>query len=199
MNRRMGFVWDKSFLKSSIHNADVSVLKSYDESTGHSGYDAKLETDYVEYRFLIPPQYTDFEKSVIIGETCGQPVPMAAKEELIRKTSAGELPQEGRKVSRRDVLKEEKEKAHHKKAQASSGDDWKQQQPLASQDAIIEQERQPPTLYSQDQLGRDRIVPQGWERKDEPVRQQIGVQPVPIEIVNKEPVPVIEKEEGALV
>lgn len=87
VNRRMGFVWDKSFLKASIHNVDVSSLKSYDESTGLSGYEAKLETDYVEYRFLVPPQYTEFEKSVIIAETCGQPVPMAAKEELIRKTS----------------------------------------------------------------------------------------------------------------
>jgi hypothetical protein len=87
MNRRMGFVWDKSFLKQSIHNADISQLKSYDESTGLSGYEAKLETDYVEYRFLVPPQYTDLEKSVIIAETCGQPVPIAAKEELIRKSS----------------------------------------------------------------------------------------------------------------
>jgi hypothetical protein len=200
MNRRMGFVWDKSFLKQSIHNSDVSLLKSYDESTGLSGYDAKLETDYVEYRFLVPPQYTDFEKSVIVAETCGQPVPMAAKEELIRKTSAGDIgkhPEEGRKLSKRDIIKEEKAREHHAKA-ASSGDDWKQQQ-LPSQDAIIIEQERP---LMQDQMDRgERIVPQsGWERKDEPIKQQIiGVQPVPIEIVNKEPVPFVEKEEGALV
>jgi hypothetical protein len=114
INRRMGFVWDKSFLKQSIHNADVTQLKSYDESTGLSGYEAKLETDYVEYRFLVPPQYNEFEKSVIVAETCGQPVPMAAKEELIRMTS-DVLHEEERKISRphsREALKEEKVREH---------------------------------------------------------------------------------------
>jgi hypothetical protein len=79
-----------------------------------------LETDYVEYRFLQSPQYTDFEKSVIVAETCGQPVPIAAKEELIRKASLEHIQdpeelQQGKKVSRphsRDAIKEEKH-GHH--------------------------------------------------------------------------------------
>jgi len=118
MNRRMGFVWDKSFLKQSIHNADVSQIKSYDESTGLSGYEAKLETDYVEYRFLMTPQYTDFERAVITAETCGQPIPLEAHEQLIRKQSAEQLRRdedELKKVSKphsRDALKGASEKPH---------------------------------------------------------------------------------------
>jgi len=178
-NRRMGFVWDKSFLKQSIHNTDTSLLKSYNESTGLSGYEAQLDTDYVEYRFLVPPTYTDFERAVIIAETCGQPVPMAAKEELIRKTSAepmiDEVPEErpikgkhvkgeertSRKGSLQDLREKERAREELINAPIVQQSGFREQQPISQQSPL----REPQSMQqSQQQPIAEQAVGEGWEK-----------------------------------
>jgi hypothetical protein len=47
----------------------------------------------VEYRFLSPQQYSEFERAVIIAETRGQPIPTEPieREEKVRRTSDGPM------------------------------------------------------------------------------------------------------------
>jgi hypothetical protein len=143
----------------------------------------------VEYRFLVPPTYTDFERAVIIAETCGQPVPMAAKEELIRKTSVEPLlhdvPEErprekGKHVkgeertSRKESLQDlrEKERAREELINApivqQSGfqqPQWSQpsqfREPQSMQQAPL---REPQSLPQSQQAPISEPVGEGWEQ-----------------------------------
>jgi len=71
----MGTLPDRSYLKELIHSCDYSNLKSFDETTGISGFEAKLDNDFVEYRFILEPAITDQEKSFTIAEINGEPTP----------------------------------------------------------------------------------------------------------------------------
>jgi hypothetical protein len=80
INRRIGFLPDKMYLKEIIHNTDCSNLKSLDETTGLSGFESKLESDFLEYRFVTEPQFEYLEKETIISEINGEPRPKFKKE-----------------------------------------------------------------------------------------------------------------------
>lgn len=88
----------------------------------------------MEYRFLVPPTYTDFERSVIIAETCGQPVPSGAKEELIRKTSVEQMPEVDRKLQRHSSVKE--------KSRAKDREEQLVREQMAEQELLAEREKQ---------------------------------------------------------
>jgi len=117
INRRMGFVYDKTFLKQSIIGCDITQISSYEE--GISRYEAKLETDYVEYRFLKPQYYSEFDRAVIVAETRGQPVPtepvFEQKEEKERR-----LPSEFPVVDKIPEKAESDKKRVHRKSPPSS-------------------------------------------------------------------------------
>jgi hypothetical protein len=75
INRRMGFLPDKSYLKDIIHNTDCSYLKSLDETTGLVGYESKLDSDFLEYRFVQEPVFEYLEKEIIVAEMNGEQRP----------------------------------------------------------------------------------------------------------------------------
>jgi hypothetical protein len=75
INRRMGTLPDKYYLKELIHAAEISNLKSFDESSGISGLEAKIDNDFVEYRFVDEPQISDQERTYIVAEINGEPTP----------------------------------------------------------------------------------------------------------------------------
>jgi len=75
INRRVGTLPDKYYLKELIHNSDFSNLKSFDESSGISGLEAKIDNDFVEYRFVEEPDISDAEKKFIVSEINGEPTP----------------------------------------------------------------------------------------------------------------------------
>jgi hypothetical protein len=75
INRRMGFLPDKLYLKEIIRTTDASNLKSLDETTGLVNVEAKLETDFLEYRFVNEPQFGPLERETVIAEINGEQRP----------------------------------------------------------------------------------------------------------------------------
>jgi hypothetical protein len=75
INRTMGYIQDKSYLKDRIHHEDSTNLKSFNDISNRTGYKIKLETDSVEYRFINPLVLKDQERSTIIREIIGNVYP----------------------------------------------------------------------------------------------------------------------------
>jgi len=71
----MGFLPDKLYLKQVIHTNDCSKLKSLDETTGLTTVETKLETDFLEYRFMSEPTFGNLEKETIVAEINGEQRP----------------------------------------------------------------------------------------------------------------------------
>jgi len=89
INRRMGFLPDKSFLKELLHSEGGNLV-SYDEQldhkqTGLKGYEAKVDTDFVEYRFLKEPYFDAHEKEATVAEIYGETMRAKAKTSQIKK------------------------------------------------------------------------------------------------------------------
>lgn len=103
INRRMGSLPDKAYLKENIHNTDISWLKSSEEMMHKDkvGYKTLLETDFVQYSFTEGhPGLTDEEKarfrSAVIGDECYRPImlpigSLEPKDEEKKKESKDEI------------------------------------------------------------------------------------------------------------
>jgi len=87
INRIMGALPDQVYLKESIHREDSSNLVPC-ENRGKTDYKAKLETEFIVYRFRDFPKITEHEREMfkqqIIGSISPHEVPklqMLAEEE----------------------------------------------------------------------------------------------------------------------
>jgi len=124
INRRMGTLPDKTYLKEIIHGCDYSNLKSFDETTGINSYEAKLETDFVQYRFVVDPQITENEKSQIVTEINGEPPKsQPSYESLVREQDF----MEDRKEPQRTIPSPRK-KSHKSHEHAGKDESWKHEE-----------------------------------------------------------------------
>jgi hypothetical protein len=72
VNRVMGFIPDSAYLKDTIHGEDISNFKSLDETRGRDGgLKTKVGSDFMEYRWLEQPRFTEVEKALLQNEILG--------------------------------------------------------------------------------------------------------------------------------
>jgi hypothetical protein len=76
VNRRMGFLPDKAYLKELLNSEGGSLrpMMSVDEEhpSALKTYEARIETDYVEYRFEQEPYFDQHEKEATVAEIYGE-------------------------------------------------------------------------------------------------------------------------------
>jgi len=124
INRRMGTLPDKTYLKEIIHGCDFSNLKSFDETTGISSYEAKLETDFVQYRFVVDPQITENEKALIVTEIYGEP----PKTQPTYESPREDIIETDRKEPQRTLQSPRKKSPHKSHEQAGKDESWKHEE-----------------------------------------------------------------------